>query len=519
MEEQNIFNLNNQIYSTNNEILFNIAKELEDVINVLKNNKKIDNIINQIKNIIDIVNNAIINNNKMIEIIRQDIKRYHYDMNKKIEKILSNVNNLNNNVNNMNLNNNLNKNLPINEHININNNNMNMNNNMNNNINMNNNMNINMNINYIMNLINNFQNNLFYNNMTVNYKYQYTQFINDLVRKNFGFIYNEKKDSYFPLVLLKKNNSFLYGNSILQCLFHIPELNSFFINSYSNSLNNFSNPNETLSKEYFNLIEKIFSGDSDIFFKTLIKYNNRELKEPKDLLLFLIKKMHEELNYLGYKNINNENMNFNDRIENESFKHFYYKYAQLNFSIFSYLFYGIIKKITTCCMCQARYYDFNYFQILNFSLKTYYNKSFNIYQGFKDYFRPLNVQNKYFCKVCRSIEDSKIVTQITNSPLFLIINLDLGENKNYYPTKINFGEKIDLIGFVDSQCNFCSYELISVLSSKKNTINNNINYFTYCKNKNNQWYIFKESTLEICNFEITKTNFPNILIYKLCNLN
>ena len=52
MENQNIFSLNERMYSNNNNILFNIVSQLEKVINDLNNNRQINNIIIQLKNII-----------------------------------------------------------------------------------------------------------------------------------------------------------------------------------------------------------------------------------------------------------------------------------------------------------------------------------------------------------------------------------------------------------------------------------------------------------------------------------
>ena len=70
---------NNNSYSNNNDILFNIVKQLESIVNDLNNNKQIDIIINQLNNIIIIMNNVIKDNNKIIELMKKDKNNISYN--------------------------------------------------------------------------------------------------------------------------------------------------------------------------------------------------------------------------------------------------------------------------------------------------------------------------------------------------------------------------------------------------------------------------------------------------------
>ena len=110
MEDENIILLNNEIYLNNNNILLSIINQLQNIINDINNNKQINIVINQLKNIIMLINKVIIDNKKNLDQIRNDIKRYHYDMSNKmqnLENIMKNNNmaKMNNNNQNMNLNN------------------------------------------------------------------------------------------------------------------------------------------------------------------------------------------------------------------------------------------------------------------------------------------------------------------------------------------------------------------------------------------------------------------------------
>jgi hypothetical protein len=64
--EENIFNLNNKIYSNNNTILIEIVNDLQQIINNSKDNL----IIRSLGNIINKMNFIINENKKNIELIR-----------------------------------------------------------------------------------------------------------------------------------------------------------------------------------------------------------------------------------------------------------------------------------------------------------------------------------------------------------------------------------------------------------------------------------------------------------------
>ena len=86
--EQNIFNLNNKIYSNNNNILFEIVNDLHQLMNYSKDNL----ILKSLGNIINKVNYIIKENKKNLELIRNDILSLH----KRFDELKTN--NLNNQV-------------------------------------------------------------------------------------------------------------------------------------------------------------------------------------------------------------------------------------------------------------------------------------------------------------------------------------------------------------------------------------------------------------------------------------
>jgi len=459
-------------------------------------------------------------------------------------KNISKNNYINNNQNNY-----LNTNYMMNNN-NFNNNNFNNNNISNNwnyyNINMMSIMNNNlMNNNMNNNMMNNMNNNLINNNMNKIKKNMILDAMKNKIINNRNII-NKNKDEqkdkfysikkyedYFPLIGLGKVG-LTPLNSILQCLLHIPKLNGFFFDIYSKQkdyLKKINKDSETagrLCEEYYNVVLEIFKQKDEKknnvvpknLYKFLCNINEQFTKsvenDSKDLLLYLLKMMHKELNYLGDQKLKNT-PKCNPLIEAESFNFFMTTKNNLNLSIISYLFYGILKSATICQSCNTSIYNFQFFKILSFYTLKYKDKSFNIYQGFKDFCKPelMTCDNQYYCPSCKSLRDAKNTKKIYYTPPYLIINIDYGKNKKYKPKNIDFGGIIDIIDYVDksNKSSSIQYRLIAVISDNGGAGSIG-NYITYCQNNENKWYVFNNSSVTESKFEDVYSSSPCILIYK-----
>jgi len=85
--EENLINLNNKIYSHNNNILLGIINDLQQIINYSKDNL----IIKRISDIIIKMNNIINENKKNTELIRNDNSKLYNQMNKKFDELKINI--------------------------------------------------------------------------------------------------------------------------------------------------------------------------------------------------------------------------------------------------------------------------------------------------------------------------------------------------------------------------------------------------------------------------------------------
>ena len=385
---------------------------------------------------------------------------------------------------------------------------------------------------YQINNNNNFKNNdvLDNNNNKISKKHNEGEKKENKNYDDSNFLFKDY-DGYFPLIGLKNVDSICYMNSILQCLLHIPQLNGFFINIYpeqKSELQKINKDIETrgrLCEEYHKIVIDIYkiqgfkrsyiSPKDFINFLSQISGQFEEI-DAKDFLSYLFQTMHSELNYLGDKKLINL-PKCNQLIEKESFNFFMSVSNNLNLSIISYLFNGILKSTTICKSCKKTFYNFQFFQFLNFSTLNFNHKIFNLYQGFKDFIKPniMSGEDKCYCQNCKGLRDMEITNIIYSTPLYLIINIDYGENKKYKPEKVTFGGIIDIKMFVDEYDMSPSiiYKLIAVCSyiRKSGTTGH---YVSFCQNNEDKWYEFDDSSIIETKFDKVNSNSPFILIYK-----
>ena len=403
----------------------------------------------------------------------------------------------------------------------------------------------NVNNNMLLNPMNNMNMNFNLNSSTPNNNLQNNnqniQNQNDGDIPDFQLLFNDlESDELFPYVGLRNVGLTCYMNSTLQCLLHIPELNNFFLKVYANQIDNFDTINKAaetggkLSKGYLDLLMSVITENRETrsskavtpnCFHNIIgnlnpQFRTYDANDSKDLLLFLIQSMHEELNYYGNKKLNVVPP-CDQTIAQKALDFFLEVNNELNLSIFSYLFYGIFKSETECLVCHQKFYNFQYFQILSFPLYEFKSKKhFNLYQGFKNFIKTEHMRgdNQCFCQKCQKLTDSDVRTKIYYTPPYLIINLDYGKNKKYNPGEINFGISLDLTGFTDEVCTKKSYQLVAI-SSHMGSSGVGGHYIAYCRNPfqredDDIWYVFNDSSVRKVKFEDKNCHSPYFLIFR-----
>ena len=379
------------------------------------------------------------NNNANKDKIDDKIKIPDLDDNSDINKIndINSLNYQNNNINRIN---------KSNDKNNKNDNNKSDNNNNINNYIIENYININNN-----NIINNNYNNSFNNN------------------NNQGYV---KPKYIFPIKGLDNIGSTCYMNSTLQCLLHVSELVNYFLYEYKNDKDTLKNKNKNsstlgkISEAFYELVLGVNPNNNKNENKTSKKYGfmnffsskneensfspqnfketlgicNPQFKDfkandSKDLLLYLLQTMHEELNYFGDNPpIRLPQPNQDNR--ESTFLYFMNIYNNQNFSIISNNFYGTYEIITTCKECKTTIYNFQKFEFISFGMFKYKKKTFDIMNGFKDNEEPqeLKGDNKFYCNICKKLAEASSACKIIQPPNKLVINIDYGKNKKYNPS-------------------------------------------------------------------------------------
>ena len=352
----------------------------------------------------------------------------------------------------------------------------------------------------------------------------------------------------FHITGLYNIGSTCYMNATLQCLLHVSPLISYFIRVYPKDKDKLEKLNESIfskgkiSEAFFEIIKSISeagknkkntqnnpyqnynkSNDAvspEIFQKTVGKYNpqfqNLEANDSKDLILYLLQVMHQELNYYTKNNAFTGYPNQFDR--NNTFLAFINSYDATNFSIISDLFYGTSENTTKCLSCEKFIYNFQKFEFLSFGVLKYQNKEFNLYNGFDDYIKidRLAGDNQYYCNYCKKLCDADIYTKILKPPKNLLINIDYGKNKKYMPKFIKYDDEIDITKYLnDYSGKPIRYKILGICSHFGDSGSYG-HYIAFCRNKqNSKWYKFNDAMVSECGTEeIKRSGNPYLLLYE-----
>ena len=177
-------------------------------------------------------------------------------------------------------------------------------------------------------------------------------------------------------ILIGLNNigATCYMNATLQCFSNTKKLTEYFLNTYQKKQNNI------MVNEYYDLILNLWNRDNnnnsyspDSFKNVLSKENplfaGIAANDSKDLINFLLKRFHTELNQVNENNINNNINNLDQTNEFVMFNSFFQEFSQNYNSLISHLFYGIMETKAKCSICQIIKFNFQIYSFLEFPLQ------------------------------------------------------------------------------------------------------------------------------------------------------
>jgi len=378
------------------------------------------------------------------------------------------------------------------------------------------------------------------------------------------------------LIGLNRNGQPFFFNPILQCLSNIPELTNFFLINNSFFLDENKRAEYPFSYYYANLISELWKKpseeDSEInnypyYIKSFLPFRIKEylfninssvLFQQKnmfrELFLYIIKLLHEELNNFGQgktdniKNINDFNDNIRTNMNNFSedeeqlLKKFREDYNGRFNSIIQNNFFTEIQVSYQCLECNLYKYHYEIVNSFTFDLEKIKNNIIlrykfrdimkktlilSISDCFENQEKPSFLEQNILCQKCNLKTLQKQIRIIKSANILVLffkekeipkiefeISLDLQLNpfihEIFYENEEKNIENDNILEFKKH-----SYNLICVLCSSTDKTKKGT-YLCYCKNPiNNSWYCYNDSIVTYTDNQFIKDiKIPKLLIYR-----
>jgi len=326
------------------------------------------------------------------------------------------------------------------------------------------------------------------------------------------------------LIGLKNIGATCYMNATLQCFSNCPRFKNNLLKLYKE----LESGKDSKCKISFALAEvlknlwgilhhKCYAPEN---FKNIISELNPTFRgvaanDPKDLVLFIIQRIHIELNKEDptIKTNNNDN-SYDFWAEYISFMNFYKRY---NNSIITEEFHFYTNDLSICSFCNKTINNVQTNNILFFPLeevrkfKGYFTNYVSIYDCFE--YNERQTSSSFHCNTCNNDSIAYSMTKIALSAKTLIINLNRGHGMEYN-VNIVFEEYLNIRKFVYIKESPYYYELTGVICHFGSNDDGG-HFIAYCKNCDDcNWYKFNDGIINKCSFsDVCQKGMHYVLFY------
>ena len=319
-----------------------------------------------------------------------------------------------------------------------------------------------------------------------------------------------------------------YMNATLQCLAHVENLTKHLLKSKIIPLNK---ARYKLANAYIEVLKNLWLRPDIKYyspnnFKNLISEMNPlfegiQANDSKDLILFLMETLHNELNKIN-NNIANMSNNFINQYDYQITFNNFCKFFSKNYnSVISHLFYGMYNSMMQCLNCKIITNNIQCFNILIFPLeevrkfKNNIQNIVNIYECFEYYQKDdiMMGQNQIYCNNCKIMANSINKSKLIICPNVLVIILNRGKGLQF-DVKLNFDEYLNIKNFIFYEQSPSFYELIGIVTHFGPSSMSG-HFIAFCKSFVDQkWYKYNDAQVNISTFEEARiTGVPYILFY------